>query len=151
METPRRTQLQWVQRNRQPRTRIVQIGAVVEGLLAGKLGQSVRRRDAVRECVGRVVDDTFRELCTLGKVDRRSVEIIVNHPTAAAGLRRRWLMHMLAHLERNCRFAVSPEIRFCVGEPGDRFASPGGTPGSSTLADAGGGWPPGEKWTGQGR
>ena len=130
---PRRTQLEWVRRNRQPRSRVVRIGTVVNGLLAGKLGESVRHREAVRVCVGRVVDDTFREFCTLGKVDRRSLEIIVQHPTAAAGLRQRWLMYLLEHLERDCRFAVSPKVRFCVGESGVRFPSPGAMVVASTV------------------
>jgi len=131
----RRSQLEWVQGNRQPRSRTVPIGAVVDKMLAGKLGKNVRHREAVRACVGRVVDDTFREFCTLGRVDQRSVEIVVKHPSAAAGLRRAWLMCLLEHLEHDCRFAVSPKIQFSVGESEDRFPSPGAVVGACAADD----------------
>ena len=91
------------------------------GLVDPRLGEGVRHREAVRDCIGRMVDDTFREFCALGKVDKRSVEIIVNHPTAADLLRRQWLMCLVERLDRSCRFVLTPKIRFRVGQGGDPF------------------------------
>ncbi len=118
-------QLEWVQRNRQPRSRAEMIGTALPGLLGADLAKKARHREEVRDCVGRVADDTFREFCTLGKVDDCSVEIIVNHPTAAAALRRQWLLRLVEQLDRNCRFRVSPRISFGgPGGEGDRLAQP---------------------------
>ena len=113
--------LEWVWRNRQPRSRTKAIGAVVSRLVGPGLEKDVQHREVVRVCIGRVVDDVFREFCALGRVDRRSVEIIVNHPTAAALLRREWLLVLVERFDRECRFAVSPRVRFRVGRGGDRF------------------------------
>lgn len=125
MGSTRGRQLEWVYRNRQPRSRVEVIGALVPRLVGAGLAGSVRHRQEVRDCVGRVVDDTFREFCTLGKVDEQSVEIIVNQPTAVAALRRQWLLCLVEHLDRNCRFRVSPRIRFILGKEGDRLVGPG--------------------------
>ncbi|MFH0981966.1 MAG: hypothetical protein V2A79_10535 [Planctomycetota bacterium] len=131
MSTPRRSQLEWVHRNRQPRRQAERIGALVPRLVDPGLGEGVRHRATVGDCIGRMVDDTFREFCALGKVDKRSVEIIVNHPTAADLLRRQWLMCLVERLDRNCRFVVTPKIQFRVGRGGDPFLGSGvGTAGS---------------------
>jgi hypothetical protein len=79
------------------------------------------------------VDDTFREFCALGKVDKRSVEIMVKHPTAADALRRQWLMCLVERLDRDCRFVVTPKVQFRLGRGGDPFpgsaAGAAGSPG----------------------
>ena len=131
MGEPSRRQLEYIWLNRQQRSRTEMIGAVGPRELEPGLADGVRRREAVRDCVGRIVDDTFRRFCTLGKVDKRSVEIIVSHPTAAAGLRQQWYFYLLERLDHGCRFEVTPRIRFRVGEGGDRF--PGG--GASVSED----------------
>ncbi|MCK4658932.1 MAG: hypothetical protein KAV82_05365 [Phycisphaerae bacterium] len=122
MNTPRRDPLEWISLNRQPH-RPQTIGALASKLVEPKV-REVPRREAVRSCIGWLVDDTFRRLCTLGKVGRRSVEILVDHPTAAVALRRQWLMCLVEHLDRHCRFVVSPRIDFNLGAGGDRFTSP---------------------------
>jgi hypothetical protein len=124
MIIPRRSRLEWIQHNRQPRSRVEAVGALLPKLVAPLAGPDAQLREGVRDGVGQIVDRTFRELCTLGRVDRRGVEILVSHPTAAAALRRQWLMSLVEHLDRTCRFVVSPEIRFCVGQGGEPF--PGG-------------------------
>ena len=125
MEVPRRSQLEWVHRNRQTHHRTARIGSVIPGLLGSKLGANIRHREEVRDCLGRLVDDTFREFCTLGPVDKHRVEIIVSDPTVAAGLRQQWLFHLVERLDRNCRFAATPKIRFRPGRGGDPLPQPG--------------------------
>jgi hypothetical protein len=124
MSLPQRQQLEWVHRNRQSYSRTQTIGAVMAGLFDARFDEAIRRRAAVQSAIGHAVDDTFRELCTLGKVDDRRVEILVEHPTAAAALRRQWLFELVDHLDRQCRFRVSPQIEFRVGRGGDAFTSP---------------------------
>lgn len=131
MGEPSRRQLEYVWSNRQRALRAEVIGTLARRGLDPRLEGMVEHREAVRECVGRVVDDTFREFCTLGKVDKRSVEIIVAQPSAAAALRQQWHFHLLDRLDHSCRFEVTPRIRFRVGGGGDVFGpgAPGGCGG----------------------
>ena len=114
--------LERVWRNRQRCVTTERLDAVLPRVLNPALGERVRHREEVRECIGRSVDAEFREDCRLGKVDRGSVEIFVNHPTLAAAYQRQ-LFDLLERLESYCRFKVTPRISFTVGKGGDPFTS----------------------------
>lgn len=125
MRTPRSRELGWVHRNRQPVERTELISTALPRVVDARLAQRTEHREAVRDCIDRMVDEGFRALCTLGKVDDRSVEILVNHPTAVAALRLQWLFDLLERLDRLCGFKASPRIRFCLGTGGDAFLGRG--------------------------
>ena len=125
MGTPDQRQLGYIWLNRQLGRGVEAIGgAAARCLEAGWLGD-VEHREAVRVCVGHVVDGVFREYCTLGKVDRRSVEICVCQAGAVDSLRRRWLVELVGEFDRQCRFSGSPRVVFHYGHDGDRFEQPG--------------------------
>ncbi|MCP4590641.1 MAG: hypothetical protein GY842_07850 [bacterium] len=121
MREPSPKQLGQIWRNRQPRRAPGAIGPLAAGLMTGSWVGGLEHREAVRACVVRVVDDEFRARCTLGTVDRRSVEFWVDDPTVAAYMRRRWWGVLLEAFERECRFATTPRMRFRYGRGGDRL------------------------------
>lgn len=83
----------------------------------------VRHRAEVQRAVAEVVDDMFREFCTLGPTDRRGATILVEHPAMLYGLRLAWCFILVEHLDRRCRFSVTPKVRFRLGSGPDRFST----------------------------
>jgi hypothetical protein len=114
-------QLEWVQRNRQPRSRAAPIGAALKSLVKGGFEAEARHRAEILRAVSEIVDDGFREACTLGQTDRRALTILVEHPATLYALRLAWCFRLIEHLELRCHFHQTPRIRFRLGRSPDRF------------------------------
>lgn len=121
MLIPRTSQLEWVRRNRQPKASSQAVGALVKGLLNEDFADDVRHRARVQRAVAEIADEAFREACTLGPTDRNSVTILVEHPAFLYALRLAWCFPLVEHLDRRCRFGVTPKVRFRLGKSSDRF------------------------------
>ena len=118
---PRTSQLDWIYRNRQPRSRTGRVGVLSRELMKPDFDAKARHRGEVLRAVAEIADDVFRDSCTLGPTDHRSVTILVEHPALLYGLRLTWCMALVEHLDRRCRFHVTPKVRFRLGKSPDRF------------------------------
>lgn len=121
MHTPRTSQLEWIHKNRQPRSRAAPVGEVLGALLKPDFDEEVRHRTDVLRAVSEVVDDAFREACTLGPTNRRGITILVEHPAMLYALRLGWCFLLVEHLDRRCRFLQTPKVRFRLGRSPDVF------------------------------
>lgn len=86
----RRTQLEWVQRNRAPRSRAVAAGQAVTDFAKHLWATDIGPAEAAADALSELVDETFRRHCRVAAFNRNVLTVHVEQAALVDVMRRNW-------------------------------------------------------------
>ena len=126
----RKHQLQWVQRNRRRKGRVLHAGTMIQGIARQTKAEDEPVR--VARAVADVVDDEFRRHCRVAGVRSVTVVVHVDHPSLVYSMQQQWLSPLSRALQGTDVGRRISRIVFESGHDGVRVPRP-----AEQLASAG--------------
>jgi hypothetical protein len=121
-----RKQMEWVQRNRGPRSRTTTIQAAVAEL-AAKLADEAEPLEAAAEALAGIVDEEFRRHCCVSKLSGTTLTIHVDEPAMVSLFRIQWGSRIRRDLPKALGRAIGRVVFVagCGGTPigGEKFSN----------------------------